>query len=189
MAITDTQTLVRKTIPVWDIGVRLFHWSLVSTVFLSYFVISPRDMHKLFGYTVIALVAFRLIWGFVGSKHARFSDFVPGPRKLLGYLADIARGRERRYLGHNPAGGAMIIALLFTLSAIGTTGYMMGSDAYFGEEWVEDLHKALVNGLFLLVVLHLAGVLIASLRHGENLVMAMFTGRKEPEESNTALHR
>ncbi|WP_457647933.1 cytochrome b/b6 domain-containing protein [Profundibacter sp.] len=178
MAIVENQPLTRKTVPVWDIGVRLFHWSLVTSVTLSYFVISPRDMHKFFGYTVVTLITFRLIWGIIGPKHARFSNFIPGPRKLLGYLRDIARGREERYLGHNPAGAAMIVALLLVLGSIGTTGYMMGMDAYFGEEWVEDLHKALVNGLLVLVMLHLAGVVTASLRHKENLVAAMVTGQK-----------
>jgi len=181
MAIVENQPLTRKTIPVWDIGVRLFHWSLVTSVTLSYFVISPRDMHKFFGYTVVALITFRLIWGLIGPKHARFSNFIPGPRKLLGYLRDIARRVEDRYLGHNPAGAAMIVALLLVLGGIGTTGYMMGMDAYFGEEWVEDFHKALVNGLLVLVMLHLAGVVTASLRHKENLVAAMVTGQK-PED-------
>jgi len=181
MAIVENQPLTRKTIPVWDIGVRLFHWSLVTSVTLSYFVISPRDMHKFFGYTVVALITFRLIWGLIGPKHARFSNFIPGPRKLLGYLRDIARGVEERYIGHNPAGAAMIVALLLVLGGIGTTGYMMGMDAYFGEEWVEDLHKTLVNGLFVLVAFHLAGVILASLRHRENLVAAMVTGQK-PED-------
>ncbi len=181
MAIVENQPLTRKSIAVWDIGVRLFHWSLVTSVTLSYFVISPRDMHKFFGYTVVALITFRLIWGIIGPKHARFSNFIPGPRKLLGYLRDIARGVEERYIGHNPAGAAMIVALLLVLGAIGTTGYMMGMDAYFGEEWVEDLHKSLVNGLLALVAFHLAGVALASRRHRENLVAAMVTGQK-PED-------
>ncbi|WP_428547044.1 cytochrome b/b6 domain-containing protein [Profundibacter sp.] len=179
MAIVENQPLIRKTIPVWDIGVRLFHWSLVTSVTLSYFVISPRDMHRFFGYAVVTLIAFRLIWGLIGPKHARFSNFIPGPRKLLGYLRDIARGVEDRYIGHNPAGAAMIVTLLLVLGAIGTTGYMMGMDAYFGEEWVEDLHKMLVNGLFALVAFHLAGVILASLRHRVNLIKAMLTGMKE----------
>ena len=181
MAIVENQPLTRQTIPVWDIGVRLFHWSLVTSVTLSYFVISPRDMHKFFGYTVMALITFRLIWGLIGPEHARFSNFIPGPHKLLGYLRDIIRGDEDRYLGHNPAGAAMIVTLLLVLGGIGTTGYMMGMDAYFGEEWVEDLHKALVNGLLVLVMMHLAGVVTASLRHKENLVAAMVTGQK-PED-------
>lgn len=181
MAIVDNQPLTQETIPIWDIGVRLFHWSLVTSVTLSYFVISPRDMHKLFGYTVLALITFRLVWGLAGSKHARFSSFIPRPKKLLGYLIDIIKRREERYLGHNPAGAAMIVALLIILGAIGATGYMMGMDAYFGEEWLEDLHKALVNGLLLLVALHVVGVATASLRHRENLVKAMITGRKVAE--------
>ena len=104
---------------------------------------------------------------------------MPGPRKFLRYLAAMWTGREARYLGHNPAGAAMIVALLVLLAAVGTTGYMMGMDAFFGVEWVEDLHKALVNGLLVLVALHVAGVVLSSRRHRENLVLAMITGEKD----------
>ena len=97
-------------------------------------------------------------------------------------------GREGRYLGHNPAGAAMILALLATLAAVGTTGYMMGMDAYFGQSWVEDTHKTLVNLLLVLVAGHVAGVIFSSWRHRENLIKAMITGEKAPgdEESNDA---
>ena len=182
MTYYTAESAQRPTVRVWDVGVRLFHWSLVAMVTSAYVFDSPRSLHRGLGYTVIALISFRLIWGFVGTKHARFSDFVPSPRRLLGYLLDIAKGREARHLGHNPAGGAMILALLTTLAAIGTTGYMMGMKAYFGVSWVENLHKSLVDGLVVLVVLHLAGVLIASLRHRENLVLSMITGQKDSDE-------
>jgi cytochrome b len=166
------------SVQVWDLGVRLFHWSLVAGVAASYLSEDDRALHKALGYFVIGLIAFRLIWGFVGTYNARFVNFVPGPIRLVRYLGDIARQREARHLGHNPAGGAMIVALLATLAAIGATGHMMGMKSYFGVDWVEDLHEACVNVLLLLIVLHLAGVAIASLRHGENLVRAMVTGHK-----------
>jgi cytochrome b len=102
--------------------------------------------------------------------------------RLLTYLRDTARGREARYLGHNPAGAAMIVALVAVLGGICATGWMMGMDAYFGVEWVEDAHEALVNVLIGLVVLHIAGVAVASLRHRENLVKAMVTGLKAADD-------
>ncbi len=172
----------KSRIRVWDIGVRLFHWSLVAGVFGSYFLTSPRWLHLWLGYAVAGLIAFRLIWGLIGPRHARFSDFVPGPRRLIAYLHAMWQGREERHIGHNPAGGAMVIALLAMLAAISVTGYMMGMDAYFGVEWVEELHGALVNFLLLLVALHVGGVILASRRHRENLVLAMITGQKEADE-------
>jgi len=164
---------------VWDLGVRLFHWSLVSMVGLAYVFDEPRKLHRGLGYVVIGLIAFRLIWGFVGGRHARFADFIPRPMRLFGYLRDMLRGREERYLGHNPAGAAMILLLLCTLSAIGATGYMMGIDAYFGKDWVEHTHKLLVNFLILFVAGHVGGVIFSSWRHRENLVKSMVTGQKD----------
>ncbi|MGB5559832.1 MAG: cytochrome b/b6 domain-containing protein [Paracoccaceae bacterium] len=169
---------------VWDVAVRLFHWSLVAMVASAYVFDAPRSLHRSLGYVVIGLIAFRILWGFFGTRHARFSDFVPTPGKLLRYLADIWRSRERRYLGHNPAGGAMVIALLTALASVGATGYMMGMDAYFGAQWVEDAHKTLVNFLVLLVALHVGGVVFSSLRHRENLVLSMMTGEKNADHGD-----
>ncbi len=169
---------------VWDIGVRLFHWSLVVSVATAYLLSDQRTLHRWFGYAVIALVSFRLIWGVIGGKHARFADFVPGPRKFVVYVIDMIQGREARYLGHNPAGGAMIVALLTTLAAVGVTGYMMGMNAYFGVEWVENAHGLLVNFLLAMVALHLFGVILSSLRHRENLVLSMLTGQKDADDDH-----
>jgi len=168
-----------KRIKVWDIGVRLFHWTMVVSVASAYFLAEQRVLHRRLGYVVIALIGFRLIWGLVGTHHARFVNFVPGPRRFFSYLRDMARGREARYLGHNPAGAAMIVALLATLAAVAGTGYMVGMDAWFGVEWVEDAHKLLVNLLLVLVALHVGGVVLSSRRHRENLVLAMVTGKKD----------
>lgn len=182
MTISNAKT-GQGRIQVWDIAVRLFHWSMVSSVALAYLLAEQRALHRKLGYVVVALIGFRLIWGVIGSKHARFTDFVPGPRKFFGYVFDMIKGREARYLGHNPAGGAMIVALLVTLSCVAATGYMMGTDAYFGVEWVERAHKLLVNGLLVLIVAHVTGVIVSSRRHRENLVVAMITGKKDEEHN------
>lgn len=171
-------------VKVWDAGVRLFHWSLVASVAGAWLLADTRWLHRWLGYVVIGLIAFRLIWGVIGGHHARFTDFIPSPRHLLLYLRDMARGHEARMLGHNPAGAAMIVALLTLLSSICATGVMMGMDRYFGQEWVEHWHKGLVNGLLVLIVLHLAGVVVASLRHKENLVAAMVHGQKDLYDPN-----
>jgi cytochrome b len=173
-------------VQVWDLGVRLFHWSLATIVALTYFFDDPRSLHRSLGYIVIGLIAFRLIWGLVGSRHARFAEFVPGPARLVGYLHDMLRGREDRYLGHNPAGAAMIVTLLATLGAIGASGYMMGLDAFFGQSWVEHTHELLVDFLLILVAGHVGGVIYSSWRHRENLVKSMITGQKELHEQKTS---
>lgn len=169
------------TVKVWDPVVRIFHWSTVGLFTLAYVFEDPRKVHEALGYTLMAILAVRVVWGFVGTRHARFADFVPGPLRLMSYLRDMAAGRERRHVGHNPAGGAMVVVLMTTLAAIGTTGWMMGLDAYWGQEWVEELHEGLVSFALVLVALHVAGVGLSSLRHGENLVRAMITGLKRGE--------
>ena len=170
------------TVPVWDVFVRVFHWSLAVSFAVAWITADEWDrLHEWAGYSASALVGLRIVWGFVGAPHARFSDFVRSPFVVLGYLGDVLRGRERRFLGHNPAGGSMIIALLFGICSLGVTGWMLTSNAFWGVEWVEDVHEVLANGLLALVPLHVAGVLMASFSHRENLVRAMLTGRKRAE--------
>jgi cytochrome b len=137
-----------------------------------------RSLHLWAGYAAAALVAFRLLWGFIGTPYARFNHFVHGPLTTLGYLGDILRGRERRYLGHNPAGGAMIVVLLTLMAGLCLTGYLSITDAFWGEEWLEDLHGGLANVLLAAVFLHIGGVIFSSFRHKENLIASMFTGEK-----------
>lgn len=167
---------------VWDPLVRLFHWSLAAS-FLGAYVLGEDggDWHQTLGYVALGLIAFRMAWGVVGGRHARFADFVPSPSGLAAYLKDVLARREARYLGHNPAGGAMIVALLAAVAATGATGWLMTTDMFWGAEWLEETHEALAAGTLLLVGLHLAGVLFSSLRHRENLVRAMITGRKRTQ--------
>ncbi len=185
MASHTFEPIQQRQVRVWDVIVRLFHWSLVASVALAFLTEDARKLHEFFGYTMVGLIGLRLVWGLIGSHHARFASFVPGPRRLVSYLVDMARGRERRYLGHNPAGGAMVIALLAMLGAIGWTGYLMGTDAYFGDERLEDIHELLANILLVMIGLHVGGVILASLRHSENLVLAMITGQKRADDETT----
>ena len=125
-----------------------------------------------------SLIALRLLWGVVGTRYARFSQFVRSPLAVAAYVRDIVTGREARYLGHNPAGGLMILALIATMATVSVTGWMQTTDAYWGVEWVEELHEAVASLMLGLVGLHVLGVMVASLRHRENLIRAMLTGRK-----------
>ncbi len=168
-----------RTVRVWDPLVRIFHWSLVLGIALAWLSSEGWDRtHEITGYIIAGLIGFRLLWGIVGGKYARFAQFVRGPRVTIAYLKDILSGRAKRHLGHNPAGAAMIVALLFSVATTCMTGWMMSWDAFWGAQWLEELHEGAATFILLLVGLHVAGVVHASLSHRENLVRAMFTGRK-----------
>ncbi|MBI2254934.1 MAG: cytochrome b/b6 domain-containing protein [Proteobacteria bacterium] len=167
------------TVRVWDPFVRVFHWCLVASFAIAWLSAEDgRGLHQWAGYAAASLIALRLVWGIAGTRYARFSQFVRNPRSVAGYLFDILKGREARYLGHNPAGGLMIIALMVVMATLCLTGWLYTTDAFWGEEWVEETHEALANILLALVGLHVGGVIIASLRHRENLIRAMISGRK-----------
>ncbi len=191
---------------VWDPLVRLFHWTLVVAFTLAYFsqegpfedLLDQVDgdwlqaIHVWAGYTIAGLLLFRLLWGFAGPRHARFSDFVRGPRETLRYVKDVLTLRAPRHLGHNPAGGAMIVALLLSLTITVVAGLMLyGADKGLGPlaslllassdaaiHSIEKVHEFFANFTLLLVVGHLVGVIWESLLHRENLAHAMITGRK-----------
>ena len=167
------------TIKVWDPFVRVFHWSL-ATLFLGAYATGENagQVHIAAGYAIAGLIALRIGWGLVGPRHARFSNFVRSPREVLTYLRDVIMFRAPRYLGHNPAGGVMIIALLVLLLGTGLTGYLMTTDVFWGAKWIEEVHEALANLTVGLIVFHVVGVLISSLKDGENLVKSMITGWK-----------
>lgn len=184
---------IPNAVKVWDPAVRLFHWLLVAGFFFTYVAEGEWLIYHLWvGYGVFALLCFRLVWGVVGSRFARFGDFVYGPGKVLRYLRAVLTLRAERHLGHNPAGGAMILALLACLLLTVWSGVLLyGADARLGPAaWLmqnatddgvtalEALHGSAANLTVLLVVLHVAGVVWQSLLHRENLVKAMITGRK-----------
>lgn len=185
-------------IKVWDIGVRVFHWSLVAAFAVAWLSSDEGSLvHEWSGYVAAGLIAFRLVWGLVGPRYARFSQFLTGRRVVTGYLKASLAGREPRYVGHNPAGAVMIVALLLTMSGTIFTGWLMLEPARvamlpaivgpaFAEDGeghgdgsvVKDAHESLANLMLLLVVLHVVGVVVASRRHKENLAAAMITGLK-----------
>jgi len=166
------------TVRVWDPLVRIFHWSLVVLFTAAWLTGDEIDwLHEWLGYAIVGLVAIRVAWGFIGTRHARFSDFMCGPSKVVSHLAEMTRLRARRYLGHNPAGGAMVIALLAMLATTTGTGILMTA-VYPKVHWLEEVHEVAANLTLILVGLHVAGVVLASFEHRENLVKAMFTGRK-----------
>lgn len=170
------------TIVVWDPFVRIFHWSLAALFLLAYVTGDESErVHVAVGYTIVGLMVLRIAWGFLGPPTARFSNFVRPPREVIAYLCNATLLRTRRHLGHNPAGGAMIVALLMMLAGISISGYMMTTDAYWGSQLVEDIHVAFTNVTIALIAIHIFGVLVASFEHRENLVKSMFTGRKRPE--------
>jgi cytochrome b len=167
------------TIKVWDPLVRVFHWSLAALFLTAYLTGEDAgQMHIAAGYAIAGLIALRIVWGFVGPRHARFSNFVRPPQEVLAYLRDVALLRAPRYLGHNPAGGVMIVGLLVMLSGTAITGYMMTTDAFWGAKWVEEVHETVADLTVGLVVFHILGVLLSSFLHRENLAKSMITGRK-----------
>ena len=176
---TSMQLTESDSVQVWDPVVRLFHWSLVSCMAASWLSAERfSDLHVVVGYVIVSLLATRVVWGLFGTRYARFSQFVRSPRMVWTYLRDVLAGREARYLGHNPAGGAMVVGLLLAIAGTAVTGWWQTTDAGWGVEWVQNLHHWLANMIFVMVALHLGGVFLASFRHKENLVKAMVTGFK-----------
>lgn len=171
----------QSNITVWDPFVRVFHWSLALSYLVAWASAEEIEwLHERDGYFLMGLIGLRLIWAIVGTRHARFSDFVVGPRAALDYLRSLRSGHPKHYLGHNPAGGWMVLALLFTLTLCGVSGLMMSGE----NDLLEEVHEGLANLSLLLVGLHVAGVAISSRVHRENLVLSMLTGKKNPESVN-----
>lgn len=189
-----TDSSAERTVVVWDPLVRIFHWSLATGFTVAYLSGEGEilDLHAWSGYIVGGLILFRLPWGLVGPWHARFTDFVFTPATILAYSRDVLRGQAQRYLGHNPLGGAMVIALLVMLALATLTGIalygaaeaagplagMMRGTSQGAGEALEEVHEFFSTASLILVALHIAGVLVSSLLQRENLVRAMITGRK-----------
>lgn len=170
---------ITTKIKVWDAPVRVFHWLMVLSfagAYLSAESESWRLLHVTLGYTLGGLVAFRLVWGLVGTRYARFANFVRGPQAVLTYLRSLRKGQPQHHLGHNPAGAVAIVLLLLASVAVVGSGWAIYNDV--GGEWLSELHDIAANSMLLVVAIHVAGVLVASRLHRENLVRAMVTGQK-----------
>lgn len=185
-------------IKVWDPLVRFFHWSLVCAFAIAY--LTEDDfivIHSWAGYLILILLCVRFVWGFIGTRYARFTNFIYRKKTIVQFLKDTFKLRARRYLGHNPAGGAMIILLMISLIITTTSGIMLlGADEHTGPlaHWfiqtgslwadiLEETHEFFANFTLLLVFIHIAGVVVESRIHKESLVSAMITGFKENRDN------
>lgn len=171
---------------VWDWPVRLGHWLMVGGFVLAWLTSESetfRLLHAISGATVLAVAIFRLPWGFIGSRYARFVDFVRGPRAVKDYAASLLRLEPAHHVGHNPAGGWAIVLLLGLGIVTGLSGWANYND--IGGDFLEELHEGLAITMLAVVAIHVAGVLTGSLMHGENLLRAMLNGRRQgmPEEA------
>ena len=165
--------------PVWDLFVRVFHWSLVTCVVLNLWVLDDGEWaHEVTGYTASALVGLRVVWGFVGSRHARFRDFFPTPTRLKHHLAALLRGETPHHEGHNPLGALMMLALMGLVLSLGLTGWLQTTDRFWGEEWLQESHEWLANGLMLMAGAHALAAVVMGRLERVRLVRAMVTGRK-----------
>lgn len=164
---------------VWDLPTRLFHWLLVLSFFGAWLTAESeryRDLHVMLGYSLLGLIAFRLVWGVIGTRYARFSEFVRPPHAAFRYLKSLVSGKAEHFTGHNPAGAIAIVLLLLLGIASGISGWMTYNE--MGGEWMEEGHEVFSNLMLAVVGVHVIGVIAGSLAHRENLVRAMVTGTK-----------
>lgn len=176
---------------IWDPLIRIFHWSLATAFLLNYWVLEEgEDQHEWVGYYLLAALLVRILWGFIGPDNARFRSFLPTPSKVRHHVREMLAGREPVHEGHNPLGGAMIISLILMIALTGISGWMMTTDALWGEEWIEEVHETCANLSMLLVAIHIPIVVWFSKYGARNLIHQMITGRKSDNiKAITSSHR
>ena len=168
-----------RQVLVWDAPVRVFHWLMVLCFTGAYLTSESeiwRLVHVTLGYTMVGLVAFRMVWGILGTRYARFGEFVRSPYRVAHYLRGLAQGQPAHFLGHNPLGALSILAVLALALGIGASGWA-GYNELAGE-WVAELHEGIANTMLLVIGVHVAGVVLSSRMHKVNLARAMITGHK-----------
>ncbi|SAL40612.1 cytochrome B561 [Caballeronia arvi] len=168
---------------VWDGFVRLTHWVVAGIVLWNLF--GPTDStHRLLGYVAAGLVIARIAWGFIGSRHARFSAWWPRVSHLVEYLRSLAKGKPMHHLSHNPLGGLMALLLWFLILALAVSGWIMRLDAFWGEDWPQEIHAWLSIAVEVCVCVHVVAAILMSLWTRENLIRAMVTGWKRVRKSS-----
>ncbi len=170
---------MQNRILVWDLPTRIFHWSLVASFTVAFLTAESerwRDIHVITGYTLLGLMGFRLVWGFIGPRHARFANFIKGPQAIVRYLKSLWSGQPEHYVGHNPLGSIAILLFLLLGIGSGLTGWLVYGE--LGGEWLEELHESVSFAMLAVVCLHILGVLVSSKLNHENLPLAMVTGKK-----------
>jgi len=171
---------------IWDPLVRVAHWTLVGGIAAAWLSRhAEAGLHEWLGYLPLAVVALRVVWGCIGPRHARFADFVRGPRETWRFARQWLAGREPRHLGHSPLGGAMILLLLGLTVLTCASGWLYTTDRFWGLAWVDALHRGSTYALLGAAALHVGGVMLASWRHRENLVAAMIHGCKRDRDPGT----
>jgi len=174
-----SERLSARNIMVWDPLVRLIHWSLAIAIILNGVIVDEESsLHEWMGYFAVGLIGIRLIWGLIGSSHAKFSAFPPNPVAAIRHLVALSRGDKTVHLSHNPIGALMVYNIWLTVLLLGITGYMMGTISFFGVDWVEEAHEMAFNWLVCSIILHIGGVLFDTWRTGVPIVSAMINGRK-----------
>lgn len=176
---------MNQRILVWDVPTRVFHWLLVLSFAGAYLTAESeldRDIHVVLGYTLLGLLAFRLLWGFFGTRYAQFRSFMFKPAEIVAYSLSLLKNRPAHYVGHNPAGSVAVWLLLGLGVLSGMSGVMSFQD--IGGDVMDELHELVSETMLVVVVVHIAGVVVSSVLHHENLVLSMITGFKsgEPEE-------
>lgn len=182
-------TDLKQKILVWDAPVRVVHWLMVLSFAGAYLTAESerwRLIHVTLGYTLGGLVLFRLLWGLIGTRYARFASFVRGRAAVLRYLRALISRQPEHHVGHNPAGALAIVALLFTSAVVVFTGWANYQE--LGGEWLAEVHEISANIMLAIVAVHVLGVVLASWQHRENLVRAMLTGNKDGEVGQ-GIHR
>lgn len=170
-----------QDIKVWDLFVRIFHWSVVVIFMLDFWLIEDDgawSLHRMLGYALAGLVLMRIIWGFIGSHTARFASFFPTLKRIKNHLNDLKQRTVDPHEGHNPLGGAMVILLLTLLIVISLSGWMQTWDRFWGEEWLEEIHELAANITLFLVGIHVAAVVIMTKVTGIPLLRTMLTGKR-----------
>lgn len=163
---------------VWDRVVRVTHWGVAALVLWNLFEDSGGPLHRNLGYAATALVAVRLVWGFVGSDAARFVAWWPRMPVLRRYVASLRAGKPMKFLSHNPIGALGMLAMWGLIITLALTGWLSRLDAFWGEDWPVNLHAWLAYTLAALVVIHVSAAVVMSVLHKDNLILAMLTGRK-----------
>lgn len=177
------------TVRVWDVPTRVFHWSFALCFAGAWLTADSerlRDLHLMLGYTFAGLIAFRVLWGLVGTRYARFASFVFSPRELAAYVKSLIARKPEHHLGHNPAGAIAIFAMLGLGALIAASGFATYQD--IGGKWLEELHEVAASAMLAIVFVHVTGVVVSSLLHRENLARAMLTGRKAGAPSDGIRH-
>lgn len=176
---TQTGLAGAPSVRVWDRVVRGCHWASLVALFVALNSHGGLlSVHRIAGYALLAMLGLRIVWGFIGSRHARFADFIPRPAGLWRYAMQMLRGRAPRTMGHNPVGAMMVLALMATMFGILVTGLVLDTAAYRDHRPLHAWHDGLTDVLLVLAALHVLGVALTSLRHRENLVRAMISGDK-----------